>query len=207
MLPPLLPQSLGDGEFNDGINGTTSVENGSLQHDWTIKPALLLSSRFAIDYVYAPGFSNYPSATSVGFPSLLGNANPGISRMPAILTDSPWTSLFDQCCVDTKFAHTLYSYSSALAWVRGKHNFKFGGEQRLFFNNFQQPSYPTGYFHFAQSVTENVIGAFNPDQGNPFADILVGTATTEASRFTPRSRTSRRKPAFMRRTTGELPRS
>ena len=94
--------------------------------------------------------------------------------MPAILTDSPWTSLYDQCCVDTKFAHTLYSYSSALSWVHGKHNFKFGGEQRLFFNNFQQPPYPTGYFHFSQDVTENVIGAFNPDQGNPFADILVG---------------------------------
>lgn len=168
------PTIFGDGEFNDGINFITSVENGSLQHDWTIRPALLLSSRFSIDYVYAPGFSNYPSATSVGFPSLLDNANAGISRMPAILTDSPWTSLFDQCCVDTKFAHTLYSYSSALSWVHGKHNFKFGGEQRLFFNNFQQPPYPTGYFHFSQDVTENVVGAFNPDQGNPFADILVG---------------------------------
>jgi len=168
------PTIFGDSEFNDGINGITSVENGSLQYDQTLKPTLLLSARFAIDYVYSPGFNNYPSATSVGFPPELDNANAGISRMPAILTDSPWTSLYDQCCVDTKFAHTLYSYSAALSWVHGKHNFKFGGEQRLFFNNFQQPPYPTGYFHFAQSVTENVIGAFNPDQGNPFADILVG---------------------------------
>lgn len=168
------PTIFGDGEFNDGINSTTSVENGSLQYDQTLKPTLLLTARFAIDYVYSPGFNNYPSATSVGFPSELENANPGISRMPAILTDSPWTSLYDQCCVDTKFAHTLYSYSAALAWVHGKHNFKFGGEQRLFFNNFQQPPYPTGYFHFSQDVTENVVGAFNPDQGNPFADILVG---------------------------------
>jgi outer membrane receptor protein involved in Fe transport len=169
-----VPTIFGDGEFNDGINGTTSVENGSLQYDQTLRPTLLLTARFAIDYVYSPSFNNYPSATSVGFPSQLDNANPGIARMPAILTDSPWTSLYDQCCVDTKFAHTLYSYSSALAWVHGKHNFKFGGEQRLFFNNFQQPPYPTGYFHFAQNVTENVIGANNPDQGNPFADILVG---------------------------------
>jgi hypothetical protein len=169
-----VPTILGDGEFNDGLNQLTSVHNVGLQHDWTIKPTLLLSSRFALDRVSAPGFTNYPSATSVGFPSLLDSANPGISRMPAILTDSPWTSLYDQCCVDTKFAHTLYSYSSALAWTHGKHNFKFGGEQRLFFNNFQQPPYPTGYFHFAQNVTENVIGANNADQGNPFADILVG---------------------------------
>jgi Carboxypeptidase regulatory-like domain/TonB dependent receptor len=169
-----VPTIFGDGEFNDGLNQLTSVHNVGLEHDWTIKPTLLLSSRFALDRVSAPGFTNYPNATSVGFPSLLDSANSGISRMPAILTDSPWTSLFDQCCVDTKFAHTLYSYSSALAWTHGKHNFKFGAEQRLFFNNFQQPPYPTGYFHFAQNVTENVIGANNPDQGNPFADILVG---------------------------------
>ncbi len=149
-----------------------------MQHDWTIRPTLLLSSRFAIDHVYAPGFTTYPSATSVGFPSLLDGANQGISRMPGILVDSPWTSLFDQCCVDTKFSHNLYSYSSALSWVRGKHNFKFGGEQRLFYNNFQQPPYPTGSFHFAQTVTENVVGAFNPDQGNPFADILTGVGDT-----------------------------
>ncbi len=62
----------------------------------------------------------------------------------------------------------------ALSWTHGKHNLKFGGEQRLFFNNFRSRSYPTGYFHFCQTVTENVVGAFNPDQGNPFADILLG---------------------------------
>ncbi len=169
-----VPTIFGDGEFNDGLNQLLSVNNGGLQYDRTLKPTLLLSARFAIDRVKAPGFTNYPQATQVGFPSILENANSGLSRMPAILTDSPWTSLFDQCCVDTKFAHTLYSYSSALAWVHGIHNFKFGGEQRLFFNNFQQPPYPTGYFHFAQNVTENVVGANNPDQGNPFADILVG---------------------------------
>jgi hypothetical protein len=169
-----VPTVFGDGEFNDGLNQLTTVNNGGLQYDRTLRPTILLSARFAVDRVNAPGFTTYPPATQVGFPSLLDNANPGISRMPAILTDSPWTSLFDQCCVDTKFAHTLYSYSSALAWVHGKHNFKFGGEQRLFFNNFQQPPYPTGSFHFAQNVTENVIGANNPDQGNPFADILVG---------------------------------
>jgi len=165
---------LGDGEFNDGTNSITSVNNGGLQFDWTLKPTLLLSSRMGFDYVNAPGFTTYPSAASVGFPSLLDNANPGISRVPAILVDSPWTSIYDQCCVDTKMTHSLYSYSSALAWAKGKHNIKFGFEQRQFFNNFQQPSYASGYFHFAQTVTENVIGAFNPTQGSPFADLLLG---------------------------------
>ena len=91
----------------------------------------------------------------------------------------------------------LYSYSSALSWVQGKHNFKFGGEQRLFFNNFQQPPYPTGYFHFAQTVTENVVGAFNPDQGNPFADILTGVGDYWRHRdLSRRCRTALKKPDF-----------
>ena len=168
------PTVLGDGEFNDGLSGKTTVNNAGLQHDWTISPTLLLSSRFSLDRVSSPGHNNnYPTTSSVGLPSIL-DANSGINRIPALLTDSPWTSLYDQCCVDVTFAHTLYSYSSVLSWSKGKHNWKFGGEERMFFNNFQQPSYPTGYFHFGQTVTEQSVGAFNPDQGNPFADILLG---------------------------------
>jgi len=168
------PTVLADSEFNDGINYITDVNNGALQFDWTLRPTLLLTGRFAVDQVHAPGFTTYPSAASVGFPSELDNANPGISRMPAIIVDSPWTSIYDQCCVDTKLDHMLYSYSSALAWSKDKHSFKFGFEQRPFFNNFEEPNYPTGYFHFAQTVTENIIGNFDPVQGNPFADILLG---------------------------------
>ena len=52
---------------------------------------------------------------------------------------SPWTDLFDQCCVDTTFAHTLYSYSSQFVISKGSHLLKFGGEQRLFYDNFFQP--------------------------------------------------------------------
>jgi hypothetical protein len=169
-----VPTVLADGDFNDGINYVTGVNNGGLQFDWTLRPTLLLTGRFSIDQVHAPGFTTYPSAASVGFPALLDNANPGISRIPAIQVDSPWTSIYDQCCVDTKLDHTLYSYSSALAWAEGRHNIKFGFEQRQFFNNFQEPNYATGYFHFAQTVTENIIGNFDPTQGNPFADILLG---------------------------------
>ncbi len=167
------PTVLGDYEFNDGNNYTTTVNNGGLQFDWTLRPTLLLSSRFAMEHVHAPGFTTYPSAASAGFPPLLDSAN-GIARMPAILVDSPWTSIYDQCCVDTKLDHTLYSYSSSLAWAKGKHSIKFGGEQRSFFNNFQEPNYASGYFHFAQSVTENIIGNLDPTQGNPFADIYLG---------------------------------
>jgi hypothetical protein len=167
------PLVFGDGEFNDGTNYLTTVNNASLEYDWNIRPTTLLTTRLAVDRVFGPGYTNYPNPVNYGFPSILNTAN-GIVRMPGLLMDSPWTSLYDQCCVDTHFAHTLWAYAATLTQMRGRHTLKFGGEQRPFFNNFQQPSYPTGYFHFAQSVSEQVIGAFNPVQGNPFADLLVG---------------------------------
>ena len=79
------------------------------------------------------------------------------------------------------FAHTLYSYSSALSWARGRQIWKFGGEQRLFFNNFFQPATPPDYFNFTQGVTEQVIGAGDPDQGNSFASLLLGYGDLDSS--------------------------
>ena len=76
------------------------------------------------------------------------------------------------------FAHTLLNYSSAFQWVRGSHSLKFGGEQRLFYNNFWQPNYPTGIFDFLRDVTaaQPNAGLGDQGQGNSFATILTGFA-------------------------------
>jgi hypothetical protein len=93
---------------------------------------------------------------------------------------SPWTDLFDQCCVDTTFAHTLYSYSSQFVISKGEHLLKFGGEQRLFYNNFFQPPNPTGLFSFTDFVTSPApnsdTDALGNATGNPFASLLFGYA-------------------------------
>lgn len=171
-----------DDVFNDGVNYTTDVYNDGLEYTFTPTANTLWSSHFGIDRVAQPSFSKTPNPTSYGFPSYLNES--GITRMPAILPNSygdysRFTPLFSQCCVDTKFAHTLLNYSSAFSWTHGRHNFKFGGEQRLFYNNFFQPSYPTGYFSFDQLVT--AASPFDTDngvQGNSFANILIGYGDT-----------------------------
>ena len=96
--------------------------------------------------------------------------------MPSIIMpESPWTSIYDQCCVDTLFAHTLGNYSSSFSWTEGQQTLKFGGEQRLFYNNFFQPNYPNGYFSFDQDVTSQVpYDTDNGIQGNSFAGLLLG---------------------------------
>jgi hypothetical protein len=42
-----------------------------------------------------------------GLPSVFQQAN-GIDKMPTFLMQgrSPWSNLFDQCCINTTFAHT-----------------------------------------------------------------------------------------------------
>jgi Carboxypeptidase regulatory-like domain/TonB dependent receptor len=165
------------GNDGDGYIYITNAQNGGVEYNWSITPTALLTSRFSVDRVHAPGISNnYPTLSDVGLsPDLAAN---GLTRMPTIGVDDPFLSLFNQCCVDTHFAHTLYSYSSALQWVKGRHSLKIGGEQRVFFNNFWQPDNPTGIFNFSRDVTtsqpNNSLGDDDHRQGNPFATILLG---------------------------------
>jgi len=159
----------------DGVIYKTDVQNGGLEYNWSIKPTALWTNRFSVDRVVAPGISNnYPTLSDLGLPAdLAGN---GLDRAPSINVDDGFLSLYTQCCVDTHFAHSLYSYSSAIQWALGRHSVKFGFQQRLFFNNFWQPNYPTGTLNFSRDVTASQPnnGLGDEGQGNPFATILTG---------------------------------
>src|SRR5438552_1502595 len=172
------PTIFGDGDFGlegDGVICNTNAQNGGAEYNWAISPMMLLTSRFSVDRVHAPGISNnYPTLSDVGLsPDLAANA---LTRMPTIQVDDSFLSLFDPRGVDTHFAHTLASIWPGLKWVKGAHSIKFGGEQRVFFNYFWQPHNPTGIFNFSRDVTtsqpNNGLGDNN--EGNPFATILLG---------------------------------
>lgn len=167
-----VPFVLANANFNDGFTSSTTVHNIGLEYNWTLTPNTVWTNRFAVDRVSAPVNSAFPNLQSVGFPSSLA-AN-GLDRMPSIQLDgtNDWLSMFTQCCTDTSFAHTLYSYSSAITWVKHEHTIKVGFEQRQFFNNFWQPNYPTGNFYFPQSVTASTPITSDTTQGNSFASLL-----------------------------------
>ena len=120
----------------------------------------------------------------------------------------PWTSLYDQCCLNTNFAHTLYSYSSQLVVYKGAHLMKFGGEQRIFFNNFYQPPNPTGLFNFTDDITSQIpnSGAESPagePQGNPFASLLFGYGDNSSNiNIFPSVANKSKKPLSISRTIG-----
>lgn len=195
------PSVFSDDIFNDGVNYTGDFYNDGLEYTFTPGPNTLWVSRFGIDRVSQPSFSDTPNPTTFGFPSYLADSN-GIARMPSILPNnygdySRFTPLFSQCCVDTHFAHTLLNYSSAFSWTHGQHNFKFGGEQRIFYNYFFQPNYPTGYFSFDPEVTAST--PYNTQdgvQGNSFANMLIGWGDTGGINVLPAVSDMSRETAF-----------
>jgi hypothetical protein len=196
------PEFLGDGFDNggtgDGISGTpTLAQNGSFEYSWTLNPRMVWTSRAAIDRVYSVETSNIPTISSFNaaqqaaglpqLPAVFQQAN-NLDRMPAFYMSgaalasnaSTTADLFDQCCINTTFAHTLYSYSSQLVISKSTHLIKIGGEQRLFYNNFFQPPDPTGAFNFTDYVTSptpnSETDANGNLTGNPFASLLFGYA-------------------------------
>jgi hypothetical protein len=195
------PYILGDAFDNagsgDGIGGTPQrAQNASLEYTWTLNPRIIWTSRAAIDRVHEAETTNIPSIARfnaslpsgvTGLSPLYAQAN-GIDRMPALYmtgaalaagtNGSNNADLFDQCCINTTFAHTLVSYSSQLVISRGRHLIKIGGEQRLFYNNFFQPPDPSGVINFSDYVTSptpnSETDASGNLTGNPFASLLFG---------------------------------
>lgn len=169
------PTVFGDDEFNDGNQFSDRIYNAGINYSYAPTPNTLWTSTFGIDRVSEPTNDvNFPDLTSAGFPSYL--AQDGITRMPAItMEDSPGTSLFSQCCVITKFAHTLLNYTSAFEWTKGNHTIKFGGQQWIFYNNFYEPDSPTGNYAFSQFATsQSPFDTGNGSQGNDLASLLIG---------------------------------
>ena len=196
------PLTLGDGFDNDGIkSGVTVAQNASLEYTWTVNPRIIWTSHVGVDRVHERSLPGIPTISSFnaslpsgvqGLPSVFEQAN-GIDKMPTFLMQgsSPWTNLYDQCCINTTFAHTLVSYSTQLVISKGTHLIKVGGEQRIFYNNFWQPNYPSGFMTFTDDVTSpnpnsdtteicSNAPCTNPQNiqtistGNPFASLAFG---------------------------------
>ena len=185
------PLTLGDGFDNDGIkSGVTVAQNGSFEYTWTVNPRIIWTSHFGVDRVHELSLPSIPTISSfnaslpsgtAGLPDVYEQAN-GIDKMPTFLVQGnlPWTNLYDQCCINTTFGHTLYSYSSQLVISKGSHLIKVGGEQRMFFNNFWQPNYPTGFLTFTDNVTSPTpnsnFDSSGNTSGNPYASLAFGYA-------------------------------
>jgi hypothetical protein len=161
------------GLFFDGQQNHVTTRNAALEHTWSLSPHLLLTSRFGLERYYQNETPQTTDPTLFGFQSILTEAN-HITKMTEIFPDN-YADLNPQCCINTINGHTQYVYSASLNWVKGNHVLKFGGEQRIFFNNFFQPDDATGLFHFAGNITaQNAFFDPNTEDGDAMAALELG---------------------------------
>jgi hypothetical protein len=165
------------GLFFDGSRTQVTTRNIALEHAWAIRPNLLLTSRFGLERYYQNESPQAFDPTEFGFQPILTEAN-NIMKMTEVNVDNYSNLMGGQCCINTINGHTQYVYSSSLNWVKGNHVLKFGGEQRLFFNNFFQPDDATGLFHFSGSTTaQNAFNDPNTEDGDAMAALELGWPT------------------------------
>ncbi|HKX00315.1 MAG TPA: TonB-dependent receptor [Bryobacteraceae bacterium] len=165
---PFLAPNLSQGTTNDV----------TIQDHWTIKPTMLWTNRITFHRGYFPqDVQPTVDPLSVGFPEILIN-NPWFRQpaFPDINVDGYQGLVTNACCTTTRESDTQWSFNSVMNKIMGSHNLKFGGEKRIFLNNFFQPDDTGGEFSFNGNITQQSI--FNPDssQGNSLASLLLGWA-------------------------------
>ena len=172
---------------------TVRINNAALESTYSLNPTTILTARFTIDRVYNVRTGVKFDPTSVGWPSYLLAG--GFVTMPEV-QPAGYSNIYN-FCVDTISNQTLPYYGASLNKVKGAHNMKIGGEQRIFFNNFTQPCTPAGLIgtsnaKTAQSVFNPAAGAF----GNSIASMLLGWTDSAQLTIQPGPATKSKETAF-----------
>jgi hypothetical protein len=161
------------------------TEGITLSDNWTINPYTVWVNRVTLTRFNTPESVKQTvdpldiNGSGVGFPgSLIDNAFYRRPAFPSIGFDDGYQGLnVDACCTVTSETDTQWSFSSQMTRNVGKHIIKFGGERRIFLNNFFQPSNTAGNFSFGNSFTaQNVLagsGANGVEDGNDLSSLLV----------------------------------
>ena len=139
--------------------------------------------RISEDHVFSPsvvnhflaGFSRrYRAEISnnlgQGYPVKLGLTGVQNTVLPCfIFVGGPYQNTLNNCG-DSEFADNVFQYSDAVSWVKGKHEFKFGGEARFLQFNVRRLTTSSGEFDFnaLQTASSTGIG------GDPVASALFG---------------------------------
>jgi hypothetical protein len=161
------------------------TEGITLSDNWTINPSLIWVNRVTLTRFNTPESVTQTvnalniNGTGVGFPSsLIKNAFYNAAAFPSIGFDEGYQGLnTDACCTVTKETDTQWSFSSMITKDYRMHIIKFGGERRIYLNNFFQPSNTAGNFFFGEGVTaQNVLGGSGAngfEDGNDLSSLLI----------------------------------
>jgi hypothetical protein len=146
-------------------------------------------ARFSDNYVFTStlvnqflfGFSRRyraegSNSIGLGFPAKIGLTGVSNATFPCI----KWGGGFNynvNNCGDSEFADNVYQVNDSVSWVKGKHNFKFGGEVRLLQFNVRRLTQGSGEFDFSPAQTSST-GTAAGVGGDAVASSLFGLSDT-----------------------------
>lgn len=146
-------------------------------------------ARFSHNYVFSPtvvnqflvGFSRrfrgeVANSLGQGFPAQIGLTGVNNTTFPCIkFFGGPYREVLN-ACGDSQFADNVYQLNDSVSWIKGKHNFKFGGEVRMLQFNVRRLTQGSGEFHFDPARTSNPT---NGTGGDAVASSLFGLVDRE----------------------------
>ncbi len=163
VTPGYLPApAVGGGPSRPG-NTEVPAWQGVIGYGRSISPTLYYEARVGysrmVEYIVDEDSGQLTLAQSLGIPNANLNGAGGLTN---ISISGGTVGLGDGSGSLAK-VNNNYEYSQALSWVKGKHEFKFGGSVMSRRFSFFSPTYPVGQMVFSGAYT-----------GNGLADFLFG---------------------------------
>jgi hypothetical protein len=145
-------------------------------HNYTFSPTVMNQFLFGFSRRFRQEISN---SLGQGYPEQIGLTGVANTTFPCFkFTGDPYQEALNNCG-DSEFADNVYQLNDSVSWVKGKHNFKFGGEVRMLQFNVRRLTQSSGEFDFNAQETGNGIGG----NGEPVASALFGLVNTSTLNY------------------------
>jgi hypothetical protein len=154
-----------------GSSTPQSTRYARLTHDYIVSNSIVNHLLFGFSRRFRTESSN---SLGKNFPSRIGLTGVANTTFPCIkFTGTPYEGLLNNCG-DSQFADNVYQLNESITWAKGKHVFKFGGEDRALQFNVRRLTQASGEFDFNAAETSAPDGT----GGNPVASALFGLVNT-----------------------------
>src|SRR5713226_3408388 len=140
-------------------------------HNYTFTPTVMNQFLFGFSRRFRQEISN---SLGQGYPQKIGLTGVANTTFPCIkFTGDPYQEALNNCG-DSEFADNVFQVNDSVSWIKGKHNFKFGGEVRMLQFNVRRLTQASGEFDFKAAQTSSSTGT----GGDSVASALFGLVDT-----------------------------
>jgi Carboxypeptidase regulatory-like domain/TonB dependent receptor len=144
-----------------------------ISDNYAFSPTLVNQALFGFSRRFRGEVSN---SLGLGYPEQIGLTGVQNTTFPCMtFAGTPYTQLNN--CGDSQFADNVYQIDDAVSWVKGKHNFKFGGQIWMLQFNVRRLTQSSGEFDFNPAQTSST-GDASGIGGDPVASSLFGLSDT-----------------------------